>query len=208
MNRNRRIVFWSISIPILSILVLAIVCAAVYLLVRLSPPSTEPGANGSFAFKVFSEKSDNTCYAVVYRESTDKLMFMSVAHYFKRNPPPYRIELAAREIEGVQIPDKKRDVAFFSIDKAGIVRGKDFGLPVFVSDVRISDPITIFHDDLYQMPARKVEQINTAERSILLSGIVKKGQSGSPAFIKGTNQCVGVVSGYYEKSKMTLVLSP
>ena len=208
MNRHRRIVFWSISIPILSILVLATVCAAIYWLVRLFQPPAAAGANGDFAFKVFAEKSDNTCYAVVYRESEDKLIFMSAAHYFKRNPPPYHIELAAREIEDVQIPDEKRDVAFFSIDKAGIVRGKDFGLPVFVSKVKITDPITIFHDDLYQISDRKVEQINTAERSILLSGIVAKGRSGSPAFIKGTDQCIGVVSGYYEKSKMTLVLSP
>ena len=208
MKRNGRIVFWSISIPILSILSLAIAGAAIYWFARLYQPSKASADNGVFAFKVFSEKSDNTCYAVVYRESEDELIFMSVAHYFKRNPPPYFIELAGSEIKDVQIPDEKRDVAFITVDKTGLVRGKDFEVPVFVSNMEISAPITIFHDELYHLPDRVIEQMNAEERSVLLSGIIAQGRSGSPAFIKGTNQCLGVVSGYYEKTKQTLVLLP
>ena len=208
MKRNSRIVFLSISIPILSILALAIVGAAIYWLVRIYQPSKALDDNGDFAFKVFSEKSDNTCYAVVYRELEDELIFMSVAHYFKSTPPPYYIELDGSEIKDVQIPDEKRDVAFFTVDKTGLAKGKDFGMPVFVSPVEVAAPITIFHDELYHLPDRKIERMNEAERSVLLSGIIAQGRSGSPAFIKGTNQCLGVVSGYYEKTQQTLVLLP
>ena len=208
MKRNSRIVFWSISIPLLSILALAIASAAIYWFAQLYHPSKAPADNGVFTFKVFSEKTDNTCYAVVYRESEDELIFMSVAHYFKRNPSPYFIELAGSEIKDVQIPDEKRDVAFFTVDKTGLVRGKDFEVPVFVSNVEISAPITIYHDELYHLPDRVIERMNAEEGSVLLSGIIAQGRSGSPAFIKGTNQCLGVVSGYYEKTKQTLVLLP
>ena len=208
MKRNGRIVFWAISIPILSILSLAIVGTAIYWLTRSVQPSKTPDDKGNFAFKVFAEKSDNTCYAVVYRESEDELIFMSVAHYFKNNPPPYFIELDGSRIKDVQIPDEMRDVAFFSVDNTGLVRGKDFEVPVFVSDVEIATPITIFHDELYHLPDRKIEQMNAEERSVLLSGVIAKGRSGSPAFIKGTDQCLGVVSGYYEKTEQTLVLLP
>ena len=208
MKRRGHIVFWSISIPVLSILILAIVSAAVYWFLQSLQPPEKDGGNGKFVFKVFSEKTDNTCYAVVYRESENELIFMSVAHYFKRNPPPYYIELDGSKINNVQIPDEKRDLAFFAIDKTGLVRGENFKVPVFVSNVEITAPITIYHDDLYKLPDRKIERVNAEERSVLLSGVVSKGRSGSPVFIKGTNQCIGVVSGYYEKSKQTLVLLP
>ena len=205
MSKNKKTIFWAISIPIMSIAIAGTLIASILFLMNKSEP---PPPARVRAFKVFSENSEKTCYAVVYQELEDKLICMSVAHYFKNNPPPYHIDLNVREITDIKIPDQKRDIAFFSVDKTGLARGRDFDVPVFVTNVEPASPITIYNDEIYKIPRRKIEQVNVGERSFLLNGIVAQGRSGSPAFIPDTNRCIGVVSGYFEKKQQTLVLAP
>ena len=159
---------------------------------------------------VSSKDSRDSCYAVVYQEHPNDLVFMSVAHYFEKNPGPYHISLDYLKIKKVWRPDPKRDLVFFTVDRRTLTRGKDYEVPSFAVDIKAIDRLQfdIFNDELYRTEKRKLEHKEIESGEYLLSGIIEKGRSGSPVFVEGTDKCLGVVSGYYEDKRQTLILAP
>ena len=74
-----------------------------------------------------------------------------------------------------------------------------------LNDYKSGANIYILRDEYDNYPERKIDSISNSNAivSFLIRGKISTGRSGSPVFLKDTDVCLGVVSGYFnEKSSV------
>ena len=163
-------------------------------------------------------KIANVGYAVVYAEKNNILQLQTAKHIFENKNKKYFVTFKSgisRDINNIQIPDKDTDIAIIEISKDSLQKDHDYQLPGFFKrdKYKVGQNIYIWHDEYDNYPERTIDIIN--EQNSVISfytlGKIAKGRSGSPVFLKNTDICLGIVSGYFIENsaigEKTLVLS-
>jgi len=147
-------------------------------------------------------------YAVVYAEKDNILQLQTAKHIVDNANNRYIITFKSglsTDIVKINIPDKQADLAVIEVNRSLLQNGRDYKIPKFstLNDYKSGANIYILRDEYDNCPERKIDSISNSNAivSFLIRGKISTGRSGSPVFLKDTDVCLGVVSGYFnEKS--------
>ena len=146
----------------------------------------------------------NVGYAVIYSEKNNILQLQTAKHILEDKNKKYFVTFKSgisRDIDNIQIPNADADIAIIEISKNTLQKDRDYQLPNFFEKekYKAGQNIYIWHDEYDNYPERTIDIIN-AQNSIIsffTLGKIAKGRSGSPVFLKDTDICMGIVSGYF-----------
>lgn len=145
-------------------------------------------------------------YACVYAVKGDLLQLLTAEHIVSDKNLKYIITFrngTSVKVANINKPVKNADLAILEVPKEKLKDGKEYLIPEFrklqKSDAGLS--LYAFGDEMDNYPYRAVDSVNERANisEVYFAGSISKGRSGSPVFIKGSNRCIGIISGFFTK---------
>ena len=145
-------------------------------------------------------------YACIYAENSQSLQLLTAAHVVNDPKQDYFVTFhngTTVKVSAVNILQKDADLALIEVPRKKLQNGKEYQIPQFdkLQNADAGKSLYVWGDEYENNPARMVDRVleKNGVTEVYFNGSVAKGRSGSPVFLKDSNICVGVISGFFTK---------